>query len=74
MRHAVTNREEALKVECPKCRQMPGSPCIDLETRSARKALHVARHSLAIGRGARIRFIGGCRVYHPDEQEDSEVA
>lgn len=69
--HAVTSREEALKVECPTCRVVPGSPCVEPDSRAARKALHVARHSLAIGRGARIRFIGGVRVFHADEEANA---
>lgn len=74
VRHAVTDKESALKVGCPVCMVEAGSRCVEADGVTWRKALHLERHTLAISTGARVRFIGGARVLYADERTDDQAA
>jgi len=67
VRHASTSKEEAMVVGCPECKVAPGERCVESDGVSWRKSLHQARHDQAIRFGARVRFIGGARVFYPDD-------
>jgi len=69
VRHGVTDKESARKVRCPTCGADPGNPCVESNGTTVRKALHVDRHTRAIAEGARVRFIGGARVFYDDETD-----
>lgn len=71
VRHAVTDKESAKKVECPTCGAEPDSPCTESNGTTVRKALHVDRHTRAISQGARVRFIGRARVFYEDETDQA---
>lgn len=67
VRHATTTKPEALKAACPKCNAAPGERCTEEDGVTWRPKMHVDRHTAAIAAGARVRFIGGIRVYYHDD-------
>lgn len=69
MREAVTSKQEALRVNCPTCHVPPTGRCVESDGVTWRRSFHVARHTLAIANGARIRYIGGMRVFYDDDED-----
>lgn len=65
---ASTTKEEAIQYECPKCHAEAGDKCVEDDGITWRKSLHIERHGHAIENGARVRYIGGSRVFYADEQ------
>lgn len=67
MKAAVTSRDEAIKVACPKCGAGVHLFCTE-ENGRTRKAIHKERHARAITElGSPVRFIGGVRVHYDSE-------